>query len=128
MELAVQSIERHLPALVMCCSRDPDHLAVLYCDTCRVHLCESCCRAEHSGHPVHPYRYVDWSAPPPHGVVGDLGELIGDAAHALQAGMAELLPSAKRRPQGVVFSDEDESASTGREGPVRKLRRWLHLP
>ena len=39
-ELAVQSIERHLPALVMCCSRDPDHLAVLYCDTCRVHLCE----------------------------------------------------------------------------------------
>ena len=127
-ELAVQSIERHLPVLVMCCSRDPDHLAVLYCDTCRVHLCERCCRAEHSGHPVHPYRYVDWSAPPPHGVVGDLGELIGDAAHALQAGMAELLPSAKRRPQGVVFSDEDESASTGREGPVHKLRRWLHLP
>jgi sterol 3beta-glucosyltransferase len=126
-ELAVQSIARHLPAPVMCCSRDSDHLAVLYCDTCRVHLCESCCDAEHSGHPVHPYRYVDWSEPPPHGVIADLGELIGDAAHALQAGLAELVPSAKRRPEGVVFSDKDESASTGREGPVRKLRRWLHL-
>jgi len=126
-ELAVQSIERHLPALVMCCSRDPDHLAVLYCDTCRVRLCEGCSLAEHPGHLVHPYRYVDWSEPPPHGVVADLGELIGDAAHALQAAVAELLPSAKRRPEGVVFSDEDESASTGREGPVRKLRRWLHL-
>jgi hypothetical protein len=126
-ELAVQSIERHLPAPAMCCSRDPDHLAVLYCDTCRVHLCENCCHAEHSGHPVHPYRYVDWSEPPPHGVVADLGELIGDAAHALQAGLAELVPGAKRRPEGVVFSDKDESASPGREGPVRKLRRWLHL-
>jgi UDP:flavonoid glycosyltransferase YjiC (YdhE family) len=126
-ELAVQSIERHLPAPVMCCSRDPDHLAVLYCDTCRVHLCENCCRAEHSGHPVHPYRYVDWSEPPPHGVVADFGEVIGDAAHALQAGLAELVPRAKRRPEGVVFSDKDESASTGREGPVRKLRRWLRL-
>jgi len=79
------------------------------------------------GLPVRPYRYVDWSEPPPHRVVADLGELIGDAAHALQAGVAELLPSAKRRPEGVVFSDEDESASTGRDGPVRKLRRWLHL-
>jgi len=29
-ELAVQSIERHLPAPVMCCSHDPDHLAVVY--------------------------------------------------------------------------------------------------
>jgi UDP:flavonoid glycosyltransferase YjiC (YdhE family) len=126
-ELAVQSIERHLPAPVMCCSHDPDHLAVLYCDTCRVHLCENCCHAGHSGHPVHPYRYVDWSEPPSHGVVADLGELIGDAAHALQAGLAELVPSAKRRPEGVVFSDKDGSASTGRGGPVRKLRRWLHL-
>jgi sterol 3beta-glucosyltransferase len=126
-ELSVQSIERHLPAPEMRCSDDPDHLAVLYCDTCRVPLCENCCHAEHSGHPVHPYRYVDWSEPPPHGVVADLGELIGDAAHALQAGLAELVPSAKRRPEGVVFSDKGESAGTGGEGPVRKLRRWLHL-
>jgi hypothetical protein len=37
------------------------------------------------------------------------------------------VPGAKRRPEGVVFSDKDESASPGREGPVRKLRRWLHL-
>ena len=125
-ELAVQSIERHLPAPVMCCSHDPDHLAVLYCDTCRVRLCEGCRHAEHPGHLVHPYRYVDWSEPPPQGVVADLGALIGDAAHALQAGLAELLPGAKRRHQGVVFSDRDESTSTGRGGPVRKLWRWLH--
>ena len=39
-ELAVQSIERHLPAAAMSCSQDPDHLAVLYCDTCEVRLCE----------------------------------------------------------------------------------------
>jgi UDP:flavonoid glycosyltransferase YjiC (YdhE family) len=126
-ELTVQSIERHLPARVMCCSHDPDHLAVVYCDTCRVHLCEDCCRSAHPGHLAHPYRYVDWSGPPPHGFVADLGELIGDAAHALQVGLAELLPSVKPRRQGVVFGDADESARADSGGPVRKLRRWLHF-
>jgi hypothetical protein len=126
-ELAVQSIERHLPAAVMCCSRDEGHLAVLYCEGCRTHLCEACWRSEHPGHMAHPYRYVDWSSRPPHGLLADVGELIGDAAYALGAGLAELLPSAKPRQQGVVFSDGDESTSTGHEGPVRKLRRWLHL-
>jgi UDP:flavonoid glycosyltransferase YjiC (YdhE family) len=127
-ELAVRSIERHLPAAVMCCSHDAGHLAVLHCDTCRVHLCENCCHAEHSGHPVHPYRYVDWSGPPPHEFLPDAGELIGDAARALQTGLAELLPGVKPRQQGVVFSDKDESARTDHDSPVRKLRRWLHLP
>src|SRR5262249_28376919 len=92
-ELTVQSIERPLPAPVMCCSHDPDHLAVLYCESCRTHVCEACWRSKHTGHVAHPYRYVDWSGPPPHGFFADVGELIGDAAHALQAGVAELLPS-----------------------------------
>ena len=126
-ELTVQAIERHLPAPIMCCSHDPEHLAVLYCEPCRTHLCEECWRSEHTGHVAHPYRYVDWSGPPPHGLLADVGELIGDAAHALQAGVAELLPGVKPSQQGVVFSDKDESARTGHVGPVRKLRRWLHL-
>jgi sterol 3beta-glucosyltransferase len=124
-ELAVQSVERHLPASVLCCSHDPDHLAVLYCDTCGVRLCGDCGRSAHPGHVVHPYRYVDWGGRPPHGLVGELGELIGDAAQALQAGLTELLPSWKPGPSGVVFSDRDEPSSADSGGPVRKLRRWL---
>ena len=124
-ELAVQSIERHLPAPAMCCSYDPDHLAVVYCDTCGVRLCGDCCRSAHSGHVVHPYRYVDWGGRPPHGLAAELGELIGDAAQALQAGLAELLPRVKSRHHGVVFSDGDEPPSADNGGPVRKLRRWL---
>jgi sterol 3beta-glucosyltransferase len=126
-ELTLQSIERHLPAPVMCCSHDPDHLAVLYCDTCAAHLCEDCSHSAHADHRVHPYRYVDWSGPPPHGLVADLGELIGDAAEVLQAGLAELLPGSKSRPQGVVFSEKAEPAAADDAGPVRKLRRWLSL-
>ena len=125
-ELAVESIERHLPASVMRCSVDPTHLAVLYCDTCGVRLCEACCHAAHPGHVTHPYRYVDWGARPPHGVAADLGELIGDAAQALQAGLAELLPSVKPKLQGVVFSDTEDPAKHEGAGPVRKLRSWLH--
>ena len=133
-ELTVQSIERHLPTPVMCCSHDPQHLAILYCDTCRAHLCQECADRAHAGHRTHPYRYVDWSEPAPHGLVADLGELIADSAQALQAGLAELLPSVRSKPQGVVFSDggasgPGEPASAGGDGPgpVRKLRRWLHL-
>jgi len=122
-ELAVQSIERHLPALAMRCSSDPDHLAVVYCDTCGVRLCEDCHRGAHLGHAVHPYRYVDWGGPPPHGLVAELGELIGDAAQALQAGLAELLPRVKPGCQGVIFSDAAESAGSGSDGPVHKFRR-----
>ncbi len=124
-ELAVQSVERHLPAAAMSCSQDPDHLAVLYCDTCGVRLCGDCSRTAHSGHVVHPYRYVDWGGRPPHGLAAELGELIGDAAQALQAGLAELLPRVKRGHHGVIFSDDDEPSSADKGGPVRKFRRWL---
>ena len=62
--------------------------------------------------------------------MSDLGELVADSAEALQAGMAELLPSVKSKLQGVIFSDKEGPASGEAEpgGPVRKLRRWLHLP
>ncbi len=124
-ELAVQSIERHLPAPALCCSHDPHHLAVLYCDTCGVRLCGDCCRAAHSGHVAYPYRYVDWGGRPPHGLVAELGEVIGDAAQAVQAGLAELLPRGIPSRHGVVFSGGDTPSSADNEGPVRKLRRWL---
>jgi len=124
-ELAVQSIERHLPALAMCCSADPHHLAVVYCDTCGVRLCDPCCRETHSGHLVHPYRYVDWGGRAPHGLFGEMGELMGDAALALQAGLAEPLPSTWPGHRGVLFSDGDEPPRADRGGPVRKVRRWL---
>jgi sterol 3beta-glucosyltransferase len=89
-ELAVQSIERHLPALAMSCSENPDHLAVVFCDSCGVRLCGDCARVAHAGHVVRPYRSVDWSGGPPRGVVAELSDLAGDAARALQAGLAEL--------------------------------------
>ena len=125
-ELAARSVERHLPALVMRCAADPRHLAVVYCDTCGVRLCEACGREAHSGHLVHPYRYVDWGGRAPHGLFAELGELMGDAALALQAGLAELLPKVGAGRRGVLFSDDrDEPERTDRGGPVRKLRRWL---
>jgi UDP:flavonoid glycosyltransferase YjiC (YdhE family) len=125
-ELAARSVERHLPAPVMCCAADPHHLAVVYCDTCGVRLCEACGREAHAGHLVHPYRYVDWGGRAPHGLFAELGELMGDAAVALQAGLAELLPKVGAGRRGVLFSDDgDEPARTDRGGPVRKLRRWL---
>ena len=122
-ELAVQAVERHLPARAMCCSADPHHLAVVYCDTCGVRLCEACSREAHSGHLVHPYRYVDWGGRAPHGLLGALGELVGDAALALQAGLAELLPKMGAGHHGVVFSDGEGPSPADRGGPVRKLRR-----
>jgi len=124
-ELAVQSIERHLPAPALCCSHDPHHLAVLYCDTCGVRLCGDCCHTAHSGHMAYPYRYVDWGGRPPHGLVAELGEVIGDAAQAVQAGLAELLPRGIPSRHGVIFSGGDTPSSADNEGPVRKLRRWL---
>ena len=123
-ELAVQSIERHLPLAAMACSQDPDHLAALYCDTCGLALCEEHTRRAHSEHQVHPYRYVDWGRGQAHGLVGELGELIGDAAQALQAGLAELVPG-RRNPgqRGEGPSDREELPTAEDDGPTRRLRR-----
>jgi UDP:flavonoid glycosyltransferase YjiC (YdhE family) len=40
---------------------------------------------------LHPYGPVDWSTRPAHGLVRELGELLGDAGKALQAGLDEIL-------------------------------------
>jgi len=120
-ELAVQSIERHLPALAMSCSSNPDHLAVVHCDTCGVRLCEDCHRVAHLGHAVRPYRYVDWSGPRQPGLVAELSELVGDAVQALQAGLAELLPRVKPGRHGVILSDADAPPGSGSAGPVARF-------
>ncbi len=90
-ELAVQSVHRHLPSHAMRCANDPDHLATVSCDTCGVHVCADC-GASHAGHRVRPQLYVDWGAHPARGLVGEAAQLVSDAAVALQAGLAELLP------------------------------------
>lgn len=127
-ELAVRSIERHLPAPTMTCAADPAHLAVSFCDTCGLRLCADCSRTAHAGHRMCPYRYVDWGARPAHGVINELGGLIADAAQALHAGLAELLPTTAARRDGVVFTDEERPANAERSGPIYKLRRLLQLP
>src|SRR5216683_4670599 len=72
---------------------------------------QTCALPIYSGHVAHPYRYVDWSGRPPHGLVAELGEVIGDAAQAVQAGLAELLPRGIPGRHGVVFSDGDKASS-----------------
>jgi UDP:flavonoid glycosyltransferase YjiC (YdhE family) len=90
-ELVVRSIHRQLPAAAMRCPTDPDHLATVYCDTCGARLCQACGPA-HAGHRTRPYHQVDWNARPPRRLVAELGELMGDAAKALQAGLDEVMP------------------------------------
>jgi hypothetical protein len=50
-------------------------------------------RVAHAGHVVRRCRYVDWSGGTPRDLVAELSDLAGDAARALQAGLAELLPA-----------------------------------
>ena len=72
---------------------------------------------------MHPYRYVDWGRTPAHGHVAELGELISDAAQALQVGLAELLPR-RTDPgkRGVVLGSRHEPQDAS-DGPVRKAQR-----
>ncbi|HUL02274.1 MAG TPA: glycosyltransferase [Gemmatimonadales bacterium] len=127
-ELVVRSLYRHLPARAMCCARDPDHLATVYCDTCDQRLCLDCSRAVHSGHAIHPYGYVDWSVHPRRGLAEEMGELIGDAVRALEVGLEEIMP--KRGPwrHGVIFHDAGGPSNPDVEGPVRKPERSYRSP
>ena len=124
-ELATQSLYRHLPLDAMRCACDPGHLATLYCDADGLRLCQACCSAYHADHPVHPYRYVDWGVHPARGLAHEVMELIGDAARALQAGLEEILPNTAPKRHGVVFSDAEAPTDDDPERPTRKLRRWL---
>jgi UDP:flavonoid glycosyltransferase YjiC (YdhE family) len=124
-ELAVQSVYRHLPAHAMRCAHGADHLAIAYCETCAQRVCRACGERSHAGHWLNAYRYVDWSARPRRGLIEELGDLIGDAAHALHAGIEEIVPSIAPQRHGVIFSDDDAASDEENEDPVRKLRRWL---
>jgi hypothetical protein len=127
-ELAVRSVYRHLPAGALCCANDPDHLATLYCETCGERLCPNCSRTGHSGHLVHPYRYVDWSVRSGHGFTEEVAELIGDAVKALQAGLEEIIPTMGPWRHGVLFNDGDEPSSPASEGSVHKRERGSRVP
>lgn len=96
-ELVVQSVYRQLPWHGMRCANDADHLATVHCDTCGVRLCGDC-RTAHSGHLMRPNGYVDWGARPARALVEELGDLMGDAAKALHAGLEEVMPRMGHRP------------------------------
>jgi sterol 3beta-glucosyltransferase len=123
-ELTVQSVYRHLPVRDMSCPSHPDHRATVYCDTCGERLCQDCWRTSHSGHVVRPHRVVDWSARPGQGLAGEIGELLGDAAQALHAGVAEVVKQLAPQWRGIVSSSGDESepsnGTIGEDG-VKKL-------
>jgi hypothetical protein len=109
----------------MRCAHVADHLAAAYCETCAQCICRECGERSHAGHWLNAYRYVDWSARPRRGLIDELGDLVGDAARALQAGLEEIVPSIGPQRHGVIFGDEDAADDEEKEGPVRKLRRWL---
>ena len=90
-ELVVRSIQRQLEAAAIRCPIDPDHLGTVYCDTCGARLCQACGVA-HAGHRKRPYHPVAWNVRPPRRLVAELGELMGDVAKALQAGLGEVMP------------------------------------
>jgi len=124
-ELAVQSIYRQLPVGAMRCATDPARLATMFCDLCGQRACAQCADTHHRGHPLLPYRYIDWGRRPPHTIADEVRELIAEAASALRAGLQDLTPAAAPRRDGVVFSDTDAPAGAGHQPPARKLLRWL---
>jgi UDP:flavonoid glycosyltransferase YjiC (YdhE family) len=121
-ELTVQSVYRHLPLHAMSCSNDPDRLATVYCETCSEPYCTDCCHESHSGHVVRPHRYVDWSARAGHGLAREISELFVDAARALHAGLAEVVPAVGLPGFGVGSSDG------GQREPSTAEPAGLHVP
>ncbi len=70
---------------------DSDHLATVECIACgRIRLCPDCAKA-HSSHLAVPCRYVDWDVRSTQGLVGGFGDLMGDAARAMLAGLDEIV-------------------------------------
>jgi len=90
-ELAVRSMYRQLPVDAMRCANHSDRLATVECIACgRVRLCPDCAKA-HSSHLAVPCRYVDWEVRSTQGLVGGFGDLVGDAARAMLAGLDEIV-------------------------------------
>lgn len=97
-ELVVQSVYRRLPLEAMRCQSHPDRLARIECLACGHLRCCPECATAHASHLGLPCRYVDWSARPDHGLVEELGDLVGDAASALLAGVDEIVGRIGFRP------------------------------
>ena len=90
-ELAVRSVYRQLPVDAMRCANHSDRLATVECIACgRIRLCPDCAKA-HSSHLAVPCRYVDWDVRSTQGLVGGFGDLVGDAARAMLAGLDEIV-------------------------------------
>lgn len=122
-DLVMASLYRHLPVSAMVCARDPDHLAVVYCETCRQRLCEPCQHAAHEGHRTHPYRYVEWSARTSENVTDELRALVTDATAALREGLGKILPVMAPRRHGVVFGEDEAPGDEAADEPVRRRER-----
>ena len=84
-ELVIDSLRRHLPIAAMQCARDPEHLAGVYCERCRLRLCTACYEGGHAGHAAHPYRPFNWSVRAPQHLGEELRAFAADALHALSA-------------------------------------------
>jgi hypothetical protein len=82
----------------MRCQSHPDRLARIECLACGHLRCCPECATAHASHLGLPCRYVDWSARPDHGLVEELGDLVGDAASALLAGVDEIVGRIGFRP------------------------------
>ena len=121
-DMTVASLYRQLPLRAMRCARDPGHLATVYCDPCRLRLCQSCYHDTHDGHRSHPYRYVDWSIRPVRKVSRELRDFVADAVGAVRAGLGEILPLGAPRRSGVVVGTRERGEKTAR-GVVWKAGR-----
>ena len=122
--LTVASLYRQLPLRAMRCARSVEHLATIYCEPCRLRLCQSCLEAEHAGHRSHPYRYIDWSVRPVRKVSRELRDFVADAIVAVRAGLGEVLPLGAPRREGVVIGERAPGGRTAR-GVVWKARRGV---
>lgn len=122
-ELVFESLRRHLPIAAMRCARDPEHLATMYCEPCRLRLCAPCYDRQHRDHVAHRYRYVDWGEREPQHLTNELPKLIDDAASALRTARDELKPVAAPRRDGVVIGDTHARGRTFRRvSPKMNLR------
>jgi hypothetical protein len=90
-ELVVQSVYRWLPVEAMRCAAHPDRLATIECLACGDRRLCSECVPEHAADLKRPCRYLDWDVRPEMGLVGELSDLVVDAAKALRVGFDELV-------------------------------------
>jgi sterol 3beta-glucosyltransferase len=94
-ELVVQSVYRWLPVEAMRCATHLDRLATMECLACGDRRLCSECVPQHAADLKRACRYVDWVRPDL-AFVGELRDLLGDAANALWSGFEELVSKTVR--------------------------------